>query len=112
MIYCNRNFLPTSQCLFWCLPKNNYEDSFSFDDLDPEKRTEVMKILRMAFDMGSDYHFLYENGYVDERFWKLWEDATPPVFNAPAFKIAWKKFRVDPTLSESFRKYVDSVVED
>jgi hypothetical protein len=98
--------------LFWRLPENIYEDSFSFDDLDPEKRTEVLKILRMAFDMGSDYHFLYENGYVDERFWKLWEDATPPVFNTPAFKMAWMKFRDDPTLSESFRKYVDGIVEE
>jgi hypothetical protein len=72
---------------------------------------EVLKILRMAFDMGSDYHFLYENGYVDERFWKLWEDATPPVFNTPAFKMAWMKFRDDPTLSQSFRDYVDGIVE-
>ena len=98
--------------VFWRLPVDIYEDSYSVDDLEPKERDEVLKTLRMLFDISSEWFYLYQIEYVDKETWRQFDGAVTAMSKTPAFRTAWSMFSKDPTLSKGFRKYIDSKMRD
>lgn len=96
------------QEIIWHLPENIYDDSFSYEDLDEEKRDTIMRCMRVYFDLCSEELFLHQNKYIDEKVWKEWEDGMDSIFKRPAFRGAWNKISKDPTLYKDFKKFADS----
>ena len=99
------------------LPVDLYEEDYSIEDLDPERKDDVLRCFRELFDIIAEWFYLYQTHYVQgqyftEREMKQWDEAIMVMSEIPAFKVAWKKFSKDPVLSEEFRDFMDSRLGD
>lgn len=90
------------------LPLDIYEDTFSFDKLEKKEREEILRYIRVYFDLCYEEYFLHKNGNIDKKVWNDWREGICFAFSKRAFKEAWDKFYADSDFYKDFKKYVDS----
>ncbi len=89
-------------------PENINEDTFSYEELEKNKKDETMRYMRVYFDLCSEEFFLHKHKYIDEKVWKEWEEGMSYAFNKKAFRRAWEKISSDTGFYTDFKKFVDS----
>ncbi len=89
-------------------PENINEDTFSYEELEKNKKDETMRYMRVYFDLCSEEFFLHKHKYIDEKVWKEWEEGMSYVFNKKAFRRVWEKISSDTGFYTDFKKFVDS----
>jgi hypothetical protein len=100
------------QEIFLQFPVNIGEESFSYEDLEPETRDRTLRYMKVYFDLCSEEFYLYKKGHLDKDAWEEWEDGMDSLFKKPAFKTAWKKMSEAPTLYKDFKVFADAKMGD
>lgn len=91
-------------------PENINTDNF---DLSKEvNRDQIMRYLRVYFDLCSEEFFLHRNGYIDDKVWKEWEAGMVFAFNKPAFIQAWDVIKTDTGFYTEFGDFVDAAIKE
>lgn len=70
-------------------------------------REELMRYLRVYFDLCSEEFFLNSKGYIDKDVWDEWEAGMTYAFNKPAFKQGWEIISLDTGFYTEFADFVN-----
>jgi hypothetical protein len=91
-------------------PENINTNDF---DLNIEaNKDQIMRYLRVYFDLCSEEFFLHRNGYIDDKVWKEWEAGMVFAFNKPAFIQAWEVIKTDTGFYTEFGDFVDAAINN
>lgn len=91
----------------------HFPENINADDFDLNKeagRDQIMRYLRVYFDLCSEEFFLHRNGYIDDKVWMEWEAGMVFAFSKPAFAQAWVEIKNDTDFYTEFGGFVDSTM--
>lgn len=74
--------------LFFAEYTKRYQDiilHMPIDDNDPQ----MLKYLRLYYDLCSEEYHLYKKGLIDEDVWKLWGEGMQEAMKRQSFRDAW-----------------------
>jgi len=89
-------------------PLDIYENTFNFDALEKKEKDEILRYIRVYFDLCYEEYFLNKNKNIDKKVWIDWKEGIYFAFSKKAFKEAWEKFYPSPGFYKDFKEYVDS----
>jgi hypothetical protein len=90
-------------------PENINTNSFNLNI--ETNKDQIMRCLRVYFDLCSEEFFLHRNGYIDDKVWTEWEAGMVFAFSKPAFIQAWEIIKTDTGFYTEFGDFVDAAMK-
>lgn len=108
-----QNFLTYSQRyqeILVHLPTKMEARDFDLEELDEEKKEEVLRWLRAYFDLCSEQFYLKGKRLVEPDFWRLWEGGIVDSLRKPGYVQGWKIIQRDQYFSAEFSSLIEDLI--
>ena len=79
---------------------------------DQADRDNLLQRLRAYFNLCSEEHHLFTEGFVDRKVWRIWERNMQLTFQRPIIRQAWAIVRQQCSYDESFLAFVARHIPD
>lgn len=89
-------------------PPDIASETFSYESLPEAERQEVLKNMKLYFDLCSEEYDLWENDMLEERVWRKWEAGISYSFSKKAYREAWEVCKQNSYYYEDFYNWVEN----
>lgn len=95
------------------LPSNIDKETFDYQKLSEDKKDEVLRYMRVYFDLCSEEYFLYKRDYIDSHVWEIWKEGITDNFKYNSFREAWIFINDNSSFYDGkFKEWIDSIISD
>lgn len=91
-------------------PENINQQNFNYQDLSEDDKNNVLRYMRVYFDLCSEEYDLYRAGYISERVWKNWKEGIEFTFSKKAFSDAYNIVKMDTIYYPEFTNWISKIV--
>lgn len=95
--------------LFFAEYTKRYQDIILHMPIDDNDR-QMLKCLRLYFDLCSEEYHLYKKGLIDEDVWKLWGEGMQEAMKRQSFRDAWRNHLSQSYSDQSFIDFMQHEV--
>ena len=88
------------------IPDNIYEPDFTFDGVNEETKTKIMRYMRAYFDLCFEEYTLHKTKFIDNDLWAIWKGGMEVAFSKPAVQQAWELVQKDTRFGEGFEVFI------
>ncbi len=92
-------------------PESINQKNFDIRKMPENDRNEVLKYMRVYFNLCSEEYDLYTNNYISERVWKNWKEGIEFAFSKKAFVDAWYIIKLDTTYYSKFTILINDILK-
>jgi hypothetical protein len=87
-------------------PDNAFFDRFDVDRLPPTS-PELTSAVRKYLHVIADVHYLFQQGYLDNSIWQIWQADLRRTLNSPLFVREWDALKLELQSFTAFLEFVE-----
>lgn len=91
-------------------PESINQKNFDIRKMPENDRNEVLKYMRVYFNLCSEEYDLYTTNYISERVWENWKNSIESAFSKKAFIDAWYIIKLDTIYDSRFTIWINNEI--